>query len=85
MGTIDKLWVKLSCDICGEEGVSAVLEKDSGLSGLDWGNRRSLSSFDVSARGEWKRQSEVISAMCRNCGAVASVKTAYGIDRPEGF
>ncbi len=83
MGTRDRLWVKLSCDLCGEEG-SAVVDKDSQLSGLRWENLGSLSLFDVAVRrgGDWRPGA--ISAMCRNCGAVASVETAYGVGRTLG-
>lgn len=85
MGTIDKLWVKLTCPGCGVSETSSALDKGSGWGGSSWGSFGSFESFHVAASGGDKREPEVTSATCKACNASASVETQYGFGRPRGF
>ena len=85
MGTIDKLWIKLSCDACEGSETRSVLDKGSMWSGSHWGDLGSFLAFDVESRGGGGQEPEVVSSICKSCGAAAKVETAYGSNRPDGF
>lgn len=85
MSVIDKLWIKLTCNGCRATETSAALDKGSTWSGSDWGSASPFKLFDVICDGGGKSEPTVVSAKCKACSNAASVKTAYGFGRPDGF
>lgn len=85
MGTIDKLWVKVSCESCGVSETNSVSDKGSGWGGSHWGSLGGFVNFSVNSSGSGKTEPSVGSATCNSCGSQAKVKEAYGFGKPEGF
>jgi len=85
MGTIDKLWVKLTCKNCGVSEISSASDKGSGWNGSSWNNLGSIRNFDAVITGGGKEEPDVVSAKCKNCGHVAIVESDYGFSKPASF
>ncbi len=85
MGTIDKLWIKLTCNGCESTETSSALDKGSRWSGFNWDRPDPFTLFDVICEGGGKNEPTVVSAKCKACSSDASVQTAYGFGRPSGF
>jgi hypothetical protein len=85
MGTIDKLWVKLTCEACDISETSSASDKGSGWSGSHWNQLGPYSDFDATMEGGGKVDPEVTSAKCKRCGCEATIESAYGFSRPKGF
>ena len=85
MGTIDKLWVKLTCETCGATETASALDKGSMWSGSHWLGLGGFSLFEVHTSGGGLKEPEVTTASCKKCRAPAGVEQAYGSRRPEGF
>lgn len=85
MGSIDKRWVKLGCETCETLEVGSALDKGSGWSGSHWRTFGPFEKFEAQTSGGGKKDPDVISATCKACGRAASIETAYGFSRPDGF
>lgn len=85
MGTIDKLWVKLTCPSCGATETLAAVDRGSGYGGSAWGDLGPYESFEVTESAGDKQVPQVTSATCNACGATATVEREYGHNRPRGF
>lgn len=85
MGTIDKLWVKLTCDKCGVSEVATASDKGSGWGGSHWNDLGGFVKFDAVITGGGNTDPDVTSAKCKSCGHVAKIDEEYGFGRPAGF
>lgn len=85
MGVQDKLWVKLTCQSCGNSETSSASDYGSGWSGSKWGGINQFEKFTVVCHGGGAEEPEVVSATCKECGGAASIKNAYGFGTPSGF
>jgi len=85
MGTIDKLWVKLTCKGWKVTETDLALDCGSGYRGSNWDNFGPFKQFNVICEGRGEKEPTVVSAKCKMCGKAAMVQTGYGFNRPTDF
>jgi len=85
MGSIDRMWVKVSCEDCGVSQTNSSTDKGSGWSGSHWNDLGDFSDFDVTVSGSGKSEPTVSAGTCKKCGGEATIKKAYGFNKPGNF
>ena len=84
MGTIDRVWVKVTCEHCKVSETATAAEKGSGW-GSSWNSLGDFDKFNASVRGGGNEMPDVLSATCKKCGNAATLTSECGFERPVGF
>jgi hypothetical protein len=84
MGTIDKYWVRLSCNHCGASETSVASEKGSAW-GSSWESLDAFTKFETTLSGGGYEPPDIISAICKTCHQSAMIFNEFGMNRPAKF